>query len=293
MNRLFILLLLCIAAATASFAQHKADVIVSYNYDSPTLQGKIQTDRMTLLASQTRAKFFNTLSEWVDSLKSTDAGKAQYNEIIRKSCIVMNPDGSMSVDMTKGPTKKVYTYIYSNLDDESLTLYDKFGDDLGVYTEPLSEMSWDIIPDSTSNILGYDCLMARSTYHGRTWKAWFTPDLPLGFGPWKLRGLPGIILKATADGGFAFTATGIERTDREITPVYSKDSYDKVIRKKALLDNENYRNNIANILSSKHGSRVTVNMKNDAGEIVDAPRYEALKHSLEPDYKTNSNDTHE
>lgn len=57
-------------------------------------------------------------------------------------------------------------------------------------------------PDSTADVLGYECVMAESDYHGRRWRAWFSPDLPLPFGPWKLHGLPGLILKAEADAAF-------------------------------------------------------------------------------------------
>lgn len=53
------------------------------------------------------------------------------------------------------------------------------------------------IADSTKNILGYDCVMATAHYHGRDWTAWFTPDIPLPEGPWKLTGLPGLILEAS------------------------------------------------------------------------------------------------
>ena len=62
----------------------------------------------------------------------------------------------------------------------------------------------------------------------------FAPELPMPFGPWKLHGLPGLILKAEANGSFSFVATGLERTDRIMTPMYMQGNYSKVDRKEAL-----------------------------------------------------------
>lgn len=48
-------------------------------------------------------------------------------DILQKACMTVEPDGSTSWDLTKGPVKKIYTYVFTNLADETLTLYDKFG----------------------------------------------------------------------------------------------------------------------------------------------------------------------
>lgn len=66
------------AVAIAAMAQNKAEIIVSYDSSFPNKFGKINTGKMSLLASTTEAKYFNNLSLWVDSLESTPEGKAQY-----------------------------------------------------------------------------------------------------------------------------------------------------------------------------------------------------------------------
>ena len=93
-------------------AQNKAEIIVSYDSSFPNKFGKINTGKMSLLASTTEAKYFNDLSLWVDSLKSTPEGKAQYMEIIKKACMTVEPDGSVSFDMRKGPTKPTNSYVF-------------------------------------------------------------------------------------------------------------------------------------------------------------------------------------
>lgn len=269
----------------AAIAQQKADIKVSYDFNYTSYMDQPKTERMTLLASPAESKYFSDLSLWVDSMQSTPDGKAKYREILMKACMVTGPDGGIMFDMRKGPVKPTHTYIFSDVSGATMTVYDKWGEDLGFYVEPLDEMSWQIVEDSTANVMGYECVMAESDYHGRHWKAWFAPELPLSVGPWKLRGLPGLILKAEADGGFSFTATGLEKTDRVMTPMYSSDDYSKVDRKKALADKEYATNNTETLMKAKHGASVRVSYVDDDGNEIEERKYDGLRHSLEPDYK--------
>lgn len=49
------------------------------------------------------------------------------------------------------------------------------------------------------NILGYTTYKATTNFRGRAYTAWFAPELPYNYGPWKLNGLPGLILKVEND----------------------------------------------------------------------------------------------
>lgn len=112
------------------------------------------------------------------------------------------------------------------------------------HIEPFNEIEWCIVEDSTKLVLGYEYSMAIAEYHGRKWTAWLSPEIPVFDGPWKLRGLPGLILEATEEKGHhSFMADGIETTDQPIRPVYDSGKYEKMERVKMLRRLRHYRDN--------------------------------------------------
>lgn len=284
MKKLTTLLLLCIVTFAGN-AQQSADIEVNYEYRYPSQYGGEHVNKMTLLANAAESKYFNDISLWTDSLSSTPEGKTKLDEIIKASCLTQHPDGYVYWDLTKGPVKNIYTYVFNNNAEESISVFDKWGEDLGLYTEPSSEMQWTLVPDTIYEIQGFECLLAESDYHGRHWKAWFTTDIPLGYGPWKLHGLPGLILKADANGGFSFTATGLNKSDRVITPMYSPDKYRKTDRRKALAEHEYFQNNQEAIFKAQNGGSGKIIFKDDNDNEIEQPVFEAQKHAIEPDYK--------
>ena len=42
----------------------------------------------------------------------------------------------------------------------------------------------------------FNCKKATANFRGRNYNAWYTTDIPVSYGPWKLNGLPGLILEA-------------------------------------------------------------------------------------------------
>ncbi|NCD69029.1 GLPGLI family protein [Mucilaginibacter agri] len=62
--------------------------------------------------------------------------------------------------------------------------------------EPLPAFKWTITNDTTT-INTLHCQKATAHFKGRDYEAWFCADLPFHSGPWKLNGLPGLIVQAT------------------------------------------------------------------------------------------------
>lgn len=83
--------------------------------------------------------------------------------------------------------------IFTNLEKKELITGNYFGKALYTKAEPLTKIEW-IIQPQKKKILEQDCQRATTSFGGRNYIAWFAPAIPINAGPWKLGGLPGIIL---------------------------------------------------------------------------------------------------
>ena len=176
----------------------QSDIKVSYLYHEKYLRGNIQlTEReipMLLLANGEYSKFYSPATEHKDSLESTPSGRAIANQmfdIAIKKYAESKDEGALG-----SIVYETFMYIFKDNAEQSITAYDIAGlGERGVYSEPYSELVWEI-GDTTKIVLGYECIKATTNYHGREWTVWFSPEIPIQDGPWKLRGLPGLILEA-------------------------------------------------------------------------------------------------
>lgn len=83
------------------------------------------------------------------------------------------------------------------------TFKSRLGRDQYFYDED-RKMDWKILPE-TIKIGEYETQKAETTFGGRKWYAWFTQEIPFQDGPYKFKGLPGLIVKVEdAKGDYSF-----------------------------------------------------------------------------------------
>lgn len=101
--------------------------------------------------------------------------------------------------------------FYSNLIDNLLLTKDKLNNEIILLKEEIPKINWKIFEKEEKIILSYNCIKAQGEFRGRIYTVWFAPKIPVKHGPWKLQGLPGLILKV--EDNFSevfFTAENIE-----------------------------------------------------------------------------------
>ncbi len=254
---------MCLVAIAAT-AQQKADIEVSYTAHHPNMRnGKDDvTNQYILLAGADESKFFSPRTEYIDSLNSTPDGQSKYQEMTRAAYL-----GGKMKDI---PRADGIYYVVKSEQRNALTYYDKVGTERYYYEEEIPKIEWEV-GDSTKIIFGYECFEATADFHGRKWTVWFTPEIPIVAGPWKLSGVPGLILEAVAEGGqYSFVADGIQQTDKIITPVYLANEYEKTDRIKFLVAQRSFNDNpIGSINAQFAGQGISIGrVKNENGEEV-------------------------
>ncbi|MCM1356673.1 MAG: GLPGLI family protein [Staphylococcus sp.] len=108
--------------------------------------------------------------------------------------------------------------IFKNYPAGKLTHIEKICMDWFRYEEDMPEFDWELT-DSVATILGYECRGAVCDFRGRRWNVFYSDEIPVMDGPWKLYGLPGLIMKATDENGhYTFECIGIKSNgDRPVT----------------------------------------------------------------------------
>lgn len=158
------------------------------------------------------------------------------------------------------PLEGVHTVNYSSLEDLQ-------------YEEPMGQ-NW-TLQDGDTIILDYRCGKAESFYHGRKWTAWFAFDIPISDGPWKLSGLPGLILKAEDERHeFIFRCMGISNGVNQ-PMVMNKGHFSKMKPEKAHQTIEMMLNNQPLYEKMKYGSNSSTYVTDKGGKTVklDPPQW--------------------
>ena len=260
MRRIPIFFFAWIFAIVATHAQETIDTarfwaVYKFSYKTAPEQPDFDwMDWMYLDIGDKSTKYYNRYAEIKDSVK---------NEGLKKGL-----SGWELFEMTKVYPVRGAAPIYYQLYDEKKTRvtteYLVYG---YVYEEPLEMPHW-TLQDDTMTILGYLCHRATTHYLGRDWEVYYTTEIPLNRGPWKLWGLPGLITRATdADHYFLFEMDQFKRLSHPDPIIYIHrglghkggyigDEYKKITKATYLKYEASYHEDVNAFMNFEFGSEI-------------------------------------
>lgn len=227
---IFVMLSLYQGSILAQMNRVIEPAILEVRYDS---WQKEHDDAYILRVGKTVSQFFSYFQNRTDSMDVTSevTSKIALKEFLEADD--RSPDRSKRLKASTISRE----LIYQNLTTGKLTLYSNYAWEYYTYEEDIPQQEWLINLDSTKTILGQKCHYATTQFRGRVWKVWFAEGIPVSLGPWKLHGLPGLILEAVADNGF-IKLSAVSIKTKNITPVtlynWRKEKYYKLTREKFL-----------------------------------------------------------
>ncbi|GAA2999217.1 hypothetical protein GCM10019997_13490 [Prevotella corporis] len=182
-------------------------------YDRTPGNNKSISERMLLQVGDSSSAFFSYLAFQVDSVIFAMSDK----------------EGSFEINAIP----KVSWQYYKNYPTVGKSMFlDKVAMSGFAVEEQMNTPDWTLIADSSKAILGYDCRLAVANFKGRTWYAWYAENIPIDNGPWKLQGLPGLVLSANdSDNEFVFKAVGLKNVQGGAAIVYKGKDFELISRK--------------------------------------------------------------
>lgn len=183
-----LLLVTIIGFTCSTFAQEKDHALASIEYEfvhvtDTTRRENPRKERMILYLGKSMSLYKSkTLALKLAEIKK-EMGE-EFNEGNKKRHLSFNAPNIATSELFLSPQQ------------QQMRLVDKIGPTEYLIPEDYPMIQW-TINSQTKVIGGYNCQQATGDFGGRTYLAWFTAEIPFPYGPWKLHGLPGLILQAS------------------------------------------------------------------------------------------------
>jgi GLPGLI family protein len=141
---------------------------------------------------------------------------AAAREEIKKATAAAQTSANIEVRAADLPKYKVGYSVYR----EGSKIYFTSNVNRDFFTFENTYLDWNTNYKEVKTILGYKCNKATTKFGQRIYTAWYTKEIPISEGPYRFKGLTGLILEVgDANKYHFFTAIGIEKKEVEIVPI--------------------------------------------------------------------------
>jgi GLPGLI family protein len=153
-----------------------------------------------LVSSQNNYQVKYNMTTLFDGLKNYEAKLSfsdsqsyfEYILAVKDTATIESQDsnGNIKISIPEKKAQKIYFDFKTKKYYEIKYIKEEF-----VVQDTINLPNWNIF-EEIKNINNHQCRKATSTFKGRNYEVWFTDEYPTMCGPWKLNGLPGLIILA-------------------------------------------------------------------------------------------------
>lgn len=191
---------------------------------------------------------YNTFSPRIKNsfLAIYNANHANYIELPNHR-LVSNKKDDLEETTINYEANGVYKQVKTDLNNNSIQSTEQILMNESVFEtkEDIYKIKWNLNSLVTKKIAGYLCNRAEGFFRGRNYIVWYTIELPLSFGPWKLNGLPGLILEAYDETlKYRWVAKRIKKIDDSFLKISKNVKFNESLSLKEFInkkDDTNYR----------------------------------------------------
>ena len=136
--------------------------------------------------------------------------------------------------------------------------------------EATPDIAW-TLSEGTVTVSGYLCQKATATFRGVEWHVCYTEEIPSSAGPWRLRGLPGLIVEAKSE-AHTFRLVELRQESGAITapeqrPDVQRMKYTKLLKhRNEIYGNRQYAKNPTYYVPDLQGSITDFSVLNRNGQ---------------------------
>lgn len=149
--------------------------------------------------------------------KSSNYFKLVYDSTVRQQTISgMNVNEMLEINRGRRlGDATLRGSLFKNHPDGKITTMDNVFTDRFYFEEDIPDFQWQL-EKGELEVLDYLCKKATVNFRGRTYEAWYAPEIPVSDGPWKFSGLPGLIMKVSdTRKQYVFEAIAVSGVSRE------------------------------------------------------------------------------
>ncbi len=161
----------------------------TYTYQEDSLNNeRIRSDEMTLYIGNEYSAFEHSGMFFSDSLK-------------RKAKQQANPDAALFEAFSKTSNRSNgghltrYKVIKDQNSDTTILAEHIAFSAKHLKAEETFKFNWELVAHSDTLMYQYQCKKATTFFRGRHYQVWYTMQIPINDGPYKFKGLPGLIVR--------------------------------------------------------------------------------------------------